>query len=163
MILATLNNVMTGSPMGDTSIILKDYIKLGYIITQPPKTDVNFDTKFARMDKYYHVIVESMPNGLEFQELGGARFRVSDVKRIQIFASRTSAINDKFLMERHILDIINANPLGMQGSGVQQAFITNFNPIIYQKDAKTDKFEVDITTISRSFALCTLEYELLRT
>lgn len=158
--MATLKNTITDAAMTDTAIILKNYISAGYIISQPPKTSVNFDTKFARMDKYYHIIVENMPEMHNLFILGSSMFRIEDVKRVQIFASRTSAINDRFLMERHILDIINANPLGMSGSGIQQAFITQFTPIITQPDQKTTDGEVEVSGIARSFALVTLQYDL---
>lgn len=146
--------------MGDTSIILKNFISDSYTIGQPPKAQVDFDTKFARMDKFNHIIVENMPKMYNKKTLGGNRFAVEDVKRIQVFCSRPSAINDRFLIETHLMDIINANPLGMQSSGVQQAFITQFSPIITQTDAKTNEGEVETTAFARSYALCTLYYDL---
>ena len=159
----TLKNSRTDAKMADTSIILMNYLKTQYqIITTPVPlyVDINFDTKFARMEKHNQVIIERMPNVVTPQILGGGRFAYQDTKRIQIACSRTGAIDNGYNLERNLDDIINGNPIGMQANGVDFALISNFTPIVVRTEQQINEWEAEATetTLYRSFALATLYY-----
>ena len=143
----------------DPAITLKDYIDTNYIISTPAKANVNFDTKFARLDKPNHIIIENMTYKIQDQILGAGRFSFNDIKRLQILCNSRSAKNDKFLMEQHVQEIINANPLGMQSDGIQWAFITDFTPLPMDTATTINVPEVESTDVARSFALVTMHYD----
>jgi hypothetical protein len=124
---------------------------------------INFDTKVARLDKYFHVIVEKMPYLSKFQSLGDGRYDIKDVKRVQLHTGRKSAINDLFHMEKHIEVLIGANATALSSSdGIKQMFITEFVPITPQTEENYDMTEVKSTDIARSRALVTMQYELIK-
>jgi len=149
-----------GTPfVTDPAISLKNYISTNYIIATPPIAQVNFDTKFSRMDKPNIIVIEKMPKTITAQNLGSTRFRYDDVKRVQIFCTGKSSINNRYLIEEHIEDIINANPLGMQADGIKHTFITEFQEISRRVDNDTSKVIVASTDVSRSFATVFLRYE----
>src|SRR5689334_5519983 len=80
----------------------------------PVAAAINFDTKWSRLDKLNHVIVEKMPNQITPQTLGASRSRFTDYYRIQVYCTGFSAINNKYNIEQEIQRIIQGNVTGIQ-------------------------------------------------
>jgi len=151
----------------DPAITLKNYISTNWAsfvsgVTPPLAATILFDTKFSRLDKANFVIIEPMPGDTESQVIGNGRYVYDDVRRIQIFCNSKTAFNDRWLMERHITNLINANMLGMQAQGIIWAMIDKFEEIRMQPEAKTNIPEIQSTSIARSFAFILLRYEDVR-
>lgn len=124
--------------------------------------NINFDTKFSRMDKLYHVIIEPMPIQSKFNGTGGSRYSVKDQKRIQILCKGFSAKDKKWKLEQQIYSMINANIRGMITDGIEEAFITDFQEIAVDSDdlMSTGLAQPKVATIARSRALVTLQYDM---
>src|SRR3990167_5756709 len=128
--MAVLKNVRTGATQSDTSVGLKSFLSDNYTLSAPAKASVNFDTKMDRLEKENHIIVTRMPNTAKHELLGGGRYRYLDVKRVQVICTGHSALNNRYLIEQHLDDIINANIKGMQATyGIDEIQITNFTAI----------------------------------
>jgi len=158
--MATWQNTSSGAALAqDPSITLKNFIETGYTIGTPAKATVYFDTKFARLDKPNAIIVENMPITIRTQTLGSNREEIDNVKRVQVYCNSKSAKNHRWLIEQHILDIINTNKTGMSANGIKWAKIETFQEIVMQADGDTNTPQIASTEISRSFAMVRLRYE----
>lgn len=168
-----MTNKLLNSDLGavftvDPAVGLWTYIKsiwttaTGY--TVPAASAIKFDTKFGEMKGFYnYFVVENMPSSIKPQVLGGSRYTVEEVKRIQILCIGKSAKDTKWKMEKHIESLLNGNLLGMQGTyGIKVMNISSF------QDIPTSETESAITGLqpntgfhkARSFAVVRLQYEL---
>lgn len=167
--MVNFNNSLLGTPLAqDPAITLKNYIQTNWDtyssgVTPPTAAKILFDTKFSRLDKANFVIIEPMPGDTESQVIGNGRYVYDDVRRIQIFCNSKSSYNDRWLMERHITNLINANMLGMQAQGIIWAMIDKFEETRMQPESKTNIPEIESTLIARSWAFILLRYEDIRT
>jgi hypothetical protein len=152
----------------DPSIALWTYIKsiwgttTGY--TVPANTAIKFDTKFGEMKGFYnYFIVENMPSSIKPQCLGGSRYSVEEVKRVQILCIGKSAKSVKWNMEQHILSLVNSNLTNMASTyGIKIMNISEFQeiPTSETEDVKTGLQPNTGFHKARSFATVRLNYEL---
>lgn len=168
-----MTNKLINSDLGavfstDPSVALWTYIKsiwgttTGY--TVPANTAIKFDTKFGSGKGFFNFfVVENMPSSIRPQTVGGSRYTVEEVKRIQIMCIGTSAKDTKWKMEQHILSLLNSNLSGMTATyGIKIMNISEFQEI------PTSETEQTITNLqpntgfqkARSFATVRLRYEL---
>jgi len=157
--MAVLKNVRTDATQRDTSIDLKTFLSANYTLSSPAAASINFDTKFERLNKPNHIIVERMPRLIKPEVLGAGRFRYEDVKRIQIICTGQSALNNRYLIEEHLDDIVNANPTGMQATyGIDELLLTNFTTIRVVTEDQLNHVQAIPTETARSFAECHMWY-----
>ncbi|UVF62442.1 hypothetical protein [Nitrososphaeria virus YSH_922147] len=168
-----MTNKLINSDLGavfstDPAVALWTYIKsiwtttTGY--TVPASSAIKFDTKFGEMKGFFfYFIVENMPSSIKPQILGGSRYSVEEVKRIQILCIGKSAKDTKWKMEQHILSLLNSNLTGMTATyGIKVMNISEFQEI------PTSETDDKITGLqpntgfhkARSFATVRLRYEL---
>lgn len=158
--MAVLKNVRTGATQRDTSVDLKTFISDNYDLSAPAKTSVNFDTKMARLEKENHVIITRMPKASKHELLGGGRRRYTDVKRVQVICTGHSALNNRYLIEQELEDIINANIRGMQTTyGIDEIEITSFTAFNTFTDQQMDNLEAEAKATARSFAEVIMKYD----
>lgn len=154
----------------DPVVTLFNYLKTNWTqatgYAPPDVTKIKFDSKFGLKTGFYnYVIVERMPTKEVDLTLGRVYKRIYDNMRMQIFCQSKSAINDRWNTEMHIRSIIDANPIALRSSGIDEVSISAFEPIItdYQGDTDITK-RVPATAgmwISRSKASVQLIYDLV--
>lgn len=175
--MVTWSTAQTGSPLTqDPSISLKNMLA-GDGSTTPaglwgstgasgslmPAAQVRFDTKFGRYDLHNMVIVEKMPVKHYEQSLGMQRFRINEVKRVQIWCDTKSSLNNRWLVEQECFRIINGNPLYLQGVGIDWIEATDLNPIPTRgMDQQADNAERE-DTLARSYFLVKMIYDVMKT
>lgn len=152
----------------DTDKALWTYIKsiwdttTGY--TVPAKATIKFDTKFGSTKGFFFFfVVENMPTAIIPQTLGGSRYAVEEVKRIQLMAVGTDAKAKLRSMEMHLLSILNSNLTNMQATyGIKVMNISEFQEIA-TSETETTKTGLQPNNgfqKARSFATVKLSYEL---
>src|SRR6185312_14459764 len=104
---------------------------------------VYFDDKWARADYANNVIIEQLRIEEQDQSLGKARIRYHHYFQVQIFCKGENAINNRFLIEQHIEDIINANPTAERGDGIDEMYITGWTPVKNWSDDQLTKSMVE--------------------
>lgn len=168
MVNKLINSTLGTAFTVDVDKALWTYIKslwgnsTGY--TVPAASAIKFDTKFGSTKGFfYYFVVENMPSTIKPQTLGGSRYQVEEVKRIQLMAVTTDAKAKLRSMENHLISLLNSNLTGMQTTyGIKVMNISSFQEI------STSETEEKITGLkpnsgfqkARSFATVRLSYEL---
>ena len=152
----------------DPAVALWTYIKsiwgttTGY--TVPANTLIKFDTKFGEMKGFYnYFVVENMPSIIKPQSIGGSRYSVTEVKRIQLMCIGKNAKDTKWKMEQHLLSLLNSNLTGMTATyGIKIMNISEFQEIPTSEDESVKTGLQPNTGFhkTRSFATVELQYEL---
>lgn len=154
-VLAATGAAFTREP----AVSLWNFLKDNWTLTDPPKTQIKFDTKFENMAGLYFVSVFPVNTVVTDAEIGiTARQTVHDYKRIYILARGHSARDKRWKMEEHIFDICNLNPRGMLSDGIEEIHIDEFQPI-GGESAKTIAGISDSMLASMSFARIMLKYD----
>lgn len=147
----------------DPAISIKSYISGNW--DQPstflpvPLAQVYFDTKFAKiLDN--NIIVRELNKIIDKQTLGASRFRYHHFFKVHILCKGNAAINNRYQIEQHIEDIINANPKD-NTDGFDEFFINSFLPIQIENDQLLNQLKIDtkMTTVSRSAATIEAIYD----
>lgn len=154
-----LNSLLDTAFVTEPAEALKTYISDNYIIGTPAKADTKFDTKFGNLSERNIIIIENIANSTKRMTLGIQRYAYNETKRVQIFCRGSTAKNNKYLIEQHIEDIINANSLGMQSYGIISVIIESFQDISTEADGDISKGKPRKETIFRSSALVRMYYE----
>lgn len=89
----------------------------------PAAAAVNVDTKWGPSGMHNKILIENMPRLTEYQQLGGARIRTTDVKRVQVWCDTLNAVTNKWLIEEEIRRLIMANKLGFKAVGIDEVLL----------------------------------------
>lgn len=149
----------------DPAISLMKFIKTNWdqpvTFTAVPKANINFDTKWARADFANHIIIEQMTVKPEDAALGRSRIRYHHYFRVQVFCKGDSALNNRYKIEQHLEDLINANPAAERGDGFDEFMLEGWQPVPSWTDEELNKVTVNTknTTQSRSKAIIHIIYE----
>ena len=155
----SLMNMLNGDP---TSSPVGLWGSTGASASLPAYTLVRFDTKYSRYDKHILVIVERMPFTFEQQTLGMTRFRVTENRRIQIWCDTNQARNNRWLTEQELFRIINANPLYLQGNGIDYIY-TDGQGVISTSDVTDTSREVGTElTLVKSYLNVKMVYDVIK-
>lgn len=162
----TILNVATlGTPFTqDPSLSLIKYIKDNWDTPVPfsvLKSRCYFDNKWGRADLPNEIVVERVMTNDVITALGMQRIRNYDSFVIQLVARGDDAINNLFLMQQHIEDLINGNPTAERVDGFDEFRITGWQPVKTWSDDDISASIVDTLNVSmaRSKALVTVIYD----
>lgn len=166
MVFFTLKVAQLGTAfVQDPAISLMKFLKTNWdqpvVFTAVPKANINFDTKWARADFPNSIIIEQMNVKSEDQALGRTRIRYHHYFKIQVFCKGTSALNNRYQIEQHLEDLINANSTAERGDGFDEFGIEGWQPVQTWTDDEISKVTVTTknTTESRSKAIVHVIYE----
>lgn len=125
------------------------------------KSRCYFDNKWGRADIPNEIVVERVMLNDEITALGMQRIRNYDQFLIQLVTRGDNAINNLFLMQQHVEDLINGNPTAERGDGFDEFRITGWQPVKLQSDDDISASVVDTLaiTMARSKALVTVIYD----
>lgn len=157
---ATLGTPFTQDP----SVSLINYIKNNWDTPTTfviPKSRCYFDNKWGRSDIPNEIVVERVATNDVITALGMQRIRNYDSFTIQLVARGDNAINNLFLMQQHIEDLINGNPTAERVDGFDEFKITGWQPVKTWSDDDISASVVDTlnTNMARSKALVTVIYD----
>lgn len=86
----------------------------------PSANAISVDIIWGPSPMHNRILIENMPRLVEYEQLGGARTRTYDIKRVQVWCDAMGAVNRKWLIEEEIRRIIANFKLALQPFGIDE-------------------------------------------
>lgn len=152
----------TNQPLqDDTTDLLKTYLYNNYNIGDPAKdTAVKFDVSFQDLSNPGFLVVVIPLTKLNIHAYAGKdRKMIEDYKRVYVMACGSENLDKHWIVEEAIYDIIDCEPEGLIGEGIEDMTITDFTPITTHSNQQLLAMIGDGSLIKASYARAKLVYD----
>lgn len=155
----------TGSPKTvDFADTVKTFIYDNYdaTITGVAKADITFATDFSDLSNSRYMIIVFYINKTNVPRDVGefAGKIINEFYRIYVVTNGNEEKLKHTILEEHVYDLIEGNPLGLIASGIEDMTITDFQPVRnFQQDQNLLDLTADDNLMKASYARTTLMYE----